>query len=744
MPAIGRRGFLASAAGATLLVQGSNETQVAFPKPQNETGLQVRQSGSSLTLARGAESWTFDLRSGAIARIGREGDGKSIEIAGDAASPVRLWWSDRDGSNATEVAIARSAGRELSWQVWKTERELLLVLQWKNLLAEGQRTGVNLTQTYLLGSEDPSLRVETTLQNNGHRWITGVFLGLERLVLNPDPARERLLVGDVRGESYVDPRHSLKAGKMYVPIPAGRRTFSIPPTVPGGLIVSWMDFADENHGIGTGYADSQDMDLVGHVVGQAEGLDLGWRLFRLEGSRGFMWGYTGEEQIYGLAPGEQFVSDPWFLLLNTGDWHETARAYRSCYEKTLGEDFLDWERTSPAVKMNDIIINTFVAWGSPSKDKNKAYDYPNGYVVNRFEDLPGKIQSAIETLDVAPENVLVKILGTGPNWGIYKMPDLFPMNAEAGGQAAAVDMCRKLDSMGIAGMCFYAHPYFMHREAVNYVPQADTGWNYPHMDWHTSMGGIACLGSDEWFDLWREKIYPKFIEMGIDALYFDEGFGHQFICRRTDHSHGTSALALLTAQSRGASRLYRTWREMAGPRAYAACESGSDVQARLIDLWHFSDPTPVMRYTHPDKLIMAGVRKQAVTASIAHAFLVGCPLLIAPFPGPLGLEPDVLEGELLEGLKVFIKRRQEMRRKGAPGYPQAYRDTEGLVEIPAGLKVQVYSSRAGLTLTYFAERAVQGRLVIEGARLGHPGLGKIARDVRVPAKEMGFLVARVP
>ncbi len=743
MSLIGRRGFLASAAGASLLAHGSNgaSARLVADRPSGP-GWKTTQAGNLLTLTKGTQSWTFDLQSGSIKRFGCQSDPKGVEIAPDAAAPLRVSLSDRDGKNSIDLPVCQAVKRELAWELWQDGDRLLLVFTWPNLMANEEKTGVFLQQSYLLTPADPALRLQTTLVNRGNRWVTGLFLGLEKIALNPDPGKERLLVGDVAGKPYVDPRRSLKEGKAYVAIPAGRRSFSVPPTVPAGLIVTWMDFADGGHGIGTGYANAQEMDLVGHVAGHANGLDLGWRLLRLEGSRGFMWGYNGEQQIYGLAPGEHFDSDTWFLLGHSGDWHETARAYRSCYEAAFGPDFLNWERTSPVVKENDIIINTFAAWGSSPKDKGKAYDYPNGYVINRFEDLAPKIEAAIKTLGAAPGNVLVNVLGTATSWGIYKMPDHFPMNAEAGGQAAAAEMCRKLNALGVGGLCFYAHPYFMHREAKNYVAKADTGWNYPHMDWHTSMGGIACMGSDEWIEMWRKEIYPKFAEMGITALYFDEGFGHQFICQRLDHSHGSSALALLTAQSRGASRLYRAWREAAGPKAYSACESGSDVQARLIDLWDFGAPTPIMRFTHPDKLIMARLRPKEIKASIGHAFIMGCPVLIAPLPGPFGSTPELLEGERLEGLRRFLELRREMRSKQAPGYPYSFKDDVGLTEVPPGLLAKVYADGRGLTVAYYAEQPVRGRLVIQADRLGLPALRRVVREVEAPAKEMGYLVAQ--
>ena len=116
--------------------------------------------------------------------------------------------------------------------------------------------------------------------------------------------------------------------------------------------------------------------------------------------------------------------------------------------------------------------------------------------------------------------------------------------------------------------------------------------------------------------------------MGVNGLYFDEGFGHQFLAI---NQRGRSSVELLTEQSRGATALYRSWRSAIGPNAFLSCESGSDVQARWIDLWHFGRPAVHLRYTHPDKLIKVQISRKELRQSVADAFLMGCPLLVRLF-----------------------------------------------------------------------------------------------------------------
>jgi hypothetical protein len=261
------------------------------------------------------------------------------------------------------------------------------------------------------------------------------------------------------------------------------------------------------------------------------------------------------------------------------------------------------------------------------------------------------------------------------------------------------------------------------------VREADTGWNYPHQDWHTSMGGIACMGQPQWAEMWRREIYPRYAAMGVTGLYMDEGFGHQFICSNPSHSHGDSALSVLTAQSRGATRLYKAFREVVGPKAFLSCETAGDVQARFIDLWHLN-PNEVLRYTHPDRLMMANIDPRRPGESVARAFLFGCPVLVMPSPKA---GTNVLEGELLESLRRFVALRRELREQKAPGYPNGFRDTVGLTIKGGELRAKMFAGPGGATVAYYAEKPFAGEVIVDRRRPA----------IKAAEKEMGYVILRV-
>ncbi len=667
-------------------------------------------SGRALRLGNRFTEWTFDLDSGAV-RSFRNSRGRVARVNPTAASLVRLWFGSPSHPDGRQAAVTLSYRGRVVPRLLADEDAVVVEFRWPAL---------GLAQTHTLAAGDPALRLRTSVEVEGPEWLTGLALGIESLTFSAKPAEERLALGDERGSIIDDPRHHLPARESYIPIPAGRRSFNVPPTVPASLIVGWMDLATPGLGLGIGYLDRQELDILGEVQAAADGISLGWRLFRLEGGKGFMTPHNGR-QIYPLAPGEQFTSDEWILVAHEGDWRQTASSYRRRYEQVFQEDFVSWERLSPAVRECDLVLNSHVAWGVASTDPRRPYDYPRGRVIHRFTDLAPLIKNAVRELEVEPKHVIVNVLGTGPEWGIYHMPDHFPMNAAAGGQQAAEQMVQDLIQFGVAGICCYAHPCFLHRSARNYLPAADSGLEYPHQAWHESMGGIADLASPEWQALWRQEIFPRYKAMGVNGLYFDEGFGHHLLAIK---GRPKSALTLLTEQSRGATRIYRDFRAVMGPAAFTSCESGSDVQARWIDLWHFGTPNEIWRYTHPDRMIKVHVNRRQIRESVARAWLLGCPLLVAPFPTESGAV-DALEGEMLEALRAFVASRRRLREARAPGYPWQFRDVDGL-RAP-GIQAKRYGQS---TVVYWAPERFDGEIRLDGIR----------RKLRASAGEMGFLV----
>ncbi|MEW5977343.1 MAG: hypothetical protein AB1898_16250 [Acidobacteriota bacterium] len=733
-----RRSFIRqlSLVSGTPLLMDQREQHLADSK--TATASRVHRTTEGFLLENDAIGVMFDSASGAMTSLHNKIVQRKIAIGSQAAAPLRIWFGRPGEPDLSQAAICRAFPQEPECQVASFDEWTRLCFHWPSFHLPSGQGLIDLMITYALSGSDDFLSVRAQVINSSPLWITGLFLGLEGLVVNEDGSAERLVVADWKDEAAADPRHHLpEAPGVVMKLPEGKRSYSVPSSVPAGLLEGWMDFGDGRGGIGLCYLNKQEMDLVGHVEAQPAGLSLGWRLFRLEGTHGFMRDYNGPRQIYPLAPGEHFQTDEWLIVLHDQDWHQTAEAYRKRYEVHFAGDFLTWDKVSPVVRQCDIVFDSTVVQASRSQVKGQVYDPEHGYLVNRFSDLPDRIHKATEALDLSPENAILIVLGTGPDWGWYRLPNYFPMSELAGGQVEAEQMCRDLKSMGIGGLCFYAHPYFMHKRSPHYTPSAETGLVYPHVDFHSSLGGIACMASDEWQTLWRDEIFPKFVQMGVLSLYWDEGFGHQMICTRPEHIHGSSSLGVLTAQIRGARRLYQSWRNLAGPDAFLLCEGGSDVQARHVELWGFPTPVETQRFTHPDKLIIAEIDHRDVRTSIARALVYGCPVMVREFMGG----ESILKGEALEALRDYVHIRREIRHKSAPGYPHGFRGTKDLSFPRDRLMACAYADSTGCTVAYFAHQPWQGEIVLDMPGGRRRVRNRIKLSVKATKNEMGYATA---
>lgn len=732
-----RRQFLARtlAGGAGIItlptvLSGSLKT---ITTPGKGAESYIRTTPKGVLLGNGRVEFVFDSRSGAITRIVHKTSGRSVDMLDSAAAPVKIWVSASEsvegraeGSaerpDETQVRISQGAQKVDACKRFSYPEGSGVEFHWENLLTtDGRSTIVSVRQRYELDNHSEFLRASTDLVNGGDLLVTGLFLGFESLNLGGDPSHEVLTVPNGQmGKKWHNPR---------LPLAKAPLVFCIPPTVPGGLVCTWIDLGGPDSGLGIGYLNRRGMDMLGEVAYDSHGASLGWRMFRLEGGWTFM---TGEKlidprQVYPLRPGEGFSTDDWFLGFHAGDWHETALFYRNEYERVFQGDFLPWEKVSPTARNADLILDVTAAWGFVDS-KAKGYVPDKGEIKNHFSEVPQKVQEAVSDSGAKPENVLMVMLGQGPHWGIYELPDYFPANQEAGGQAAFKEMIHRLRSdIGIAGTHFYTHMVFDHPKAANYIPEADTGWNEDLYFNFDAMGNVACLDCQPWFELWKNKIIPEFVESGASGIEVDEGFGHHLTCRKPNHLHGDGAESILTAQTRGALRIYRQCREAFGEQGYLECEGGSDVYARLVDIWEAGGKGQfeIVRFTHPDKLIVLFVSDPE---SVCLAFLYGM-LVIHNIP-----TPDKIKGVL----KQFIALRREIREKRSPGYPHGFRDDRGLIVVGSGVSAKVFSDHRGITVAYYSKEAASAEISVDGRALGHPRMGVRKHAVKLTAGQMGY------
>lgn len=633
--------------------------------------------------------------------------GTAVGLSEKSAACIKINLGDGENEDASFAFVSGSCNQIASVSVNGYDGGTAAEFTWNDLADfRGGVTGIYLIMKYSLDDDAEFLRISTRLVNGGRYDITGLNLGIDALGLSGEPENQVLTVPDSSlGHQVVNPRAVYGSNKA---------VFTIPPTVPGGLACTWLDIGGDGFGFGTGYLNRQGMDMLGDFYAGEDGFCIGWRFFRYKGGWTFMEEINGPMQIYPLRPGESFITDDWFIGLHSGDWHKTARFYRSEYERVFEGDFLKWEDVSPAVKKADVIFADSAAWADKLNEQGAYEDYEtNGVLRHSFAEIADRLEESVGKTGIKPENCLLVLLGQASHWGIYKLPDYFPACKQAGGDAGFVEMIRRMRrDIGISGTHFYAHTSFNHREAEYFVKSADTGrcpLLYANFEF---LGKIACIDDDGWQQLWRDKIIPGFAERGASGIEFDEGFGHHFICFDPSHRHGNSAVSILTAQVRGMLNIFRECRRVFGADGYLETEGCSDTAARLFDLWEsgMNRSANIVRYTHPDKLttVFAGNDE-----AVYLAFVYGLPFL-RYIDGFIGSGAD------LHAASVFITLRRKIRDENAYGYPYGFRDEDGLT-VTDGLFAKLYADENGITVAYYSKEGGDCTIAVDPAAAGLNG-----------------------
>lgn len=703
------------------------ESAIMRAPSQGKRGFaQITQDTAVLRISNPKVEFIFDLGSGAMKQVRLKSEKRTFSFHASAAAPIRVWVGTPEQPDYSEAFISQATRQPFTYRVYNYSGGVAVEFAWQDLRdRNGEETGIALQQFCMLDDDSEFLRLRTYIANRGDFLLTGLFLGLQDISLGSEAAEETFSAptGGM-GQQWLNPREKQSERPII---------FCVPPTPPIGLVCGWLDFSAPAFGFGTGYLNRKGMDMIGEARFGPTTASVGWRLFRLQGGWAFMEKHNGPLQVYPLRPGEDFTTDEWFLGFHRNDWHATARHYRREYERVFEGDFLTWEKTSPAARNADVIYNTTAAWGVMRPDK-KGYDMTKGELRHRFLTIPAQVKKAIEASGVRPENTLVVMLGQATHWGIYKLPDYFPVNQEAGGPEDFKEMIRQLrQEVGVAGTHFYAHPCFNHPEANNYVKEADTGWDANLYFDFSFLGRIADMDAPEWWALWRDKIIPSFAKAGASGIEFDEGFGHHFIPFKQPRFVNASAETILTSQVRGALRIFRECRRAFGPEGYLECEGGSDVGARYFDLWASGGKAlfELVRYTHPDKLITIF---SGDTEAVSNAFIYGSPIL-----HQVGHQVSSTQA-----YKQFVQMRRELREQKAPGYPYGFRDNIGL-SIPDGsLRAKVYADQRGITVAYYAVKAAALEIVVDGRELGHPKIGVQHRKLNLEDGQLGYWIVWKP
>ncbi len=666
-----------------------------------QTGIHHKLEGTGV--------WPFGMRLGDA----REPDLLRVEISAKALHPQVM--QHEEGRNDADPTGGHG----------KT-----LVLKYENMVATGgTATGIKLTVSVALQDEADYFLIKARVENGSRYGITNFYSGTGELVADSTREKETLVApGWSYGTVWQNPHDYF----------VERETFGYPIFGSQACLVSgWLDLQGEKGGIGVGYLNRQGLSMYFNVQRAGKGLKVNWQLFNLMHEKAVE-SWTNVGGVYPLQPGEKFETDTWILAPHAGDWHRMADIYRKEYEETFKGDYLSWEDTHEAAKKLDLSSGYTIL---DIRDQ-----FPGEPVHNKFSDVLPRVKTFVEASGVRPENLQVSITGHSIHWCLY-MPDFIPCCPEGGGDEACKQMVSDLRAMGIEGILFYAHLFYDHPKANDYVPEADTGYDHQNVLWK-EIGNVGCMDCDAWVKLWRTKYIPGYEDLGASGPFLDQGPTQYLVCTKAGHRHRTDAVDVLGAHVRGVLNLVKEWRAGSKKRKpYFWTEAGSDVQTRTVDIWSCPHTAQyarggiskheIVRYTFPYRLCVDDPASSPtdLNDSLVNGFIAGGWMEEAQ-----RLEKALKDEAMAFTLRQYVKIRRALREEKAPGYPYGFRDTIGLQVGDPRLIARAYRDARGITVVYYSNDAVSGVVRVDKAVLGFPGRGAESFRVSLKKNEAGYKI----
>lgn len=666
--------------------------------------VRLQKNKDELRLSNGMVELVLDARSGYFRQIRNAAAGVDHKPAGEGVWPFGLWLGTRSEPKQRVAEIAADGVQTMRYSTRRGPGgEVALEVKYADLLenATRQPTGISLNETITMAPGQDYFTIRAALQNRGTGHVTNFYAGKGVVLANNDATL----------------RSSNGPGK---PAP----TLGYAPY----LIDGWFDYSSKAGGIGVGYVNPQGVKTVFDTSSTPGAVQVSWRTFDLKG----MWHFEKllppelNVHIYPLEPGDSFPTGTWILAPHAGDWHRMADIYREHYEREFRGDYATWNDISPLAKQAHVQLCFWIAMEKQGPD-GKWVSFPT----NSFAEVVQQVRAVIAATGLRPANVSVMM---NRQWehGI-RVPDYFPIREEAGGEAGLKKAVSQLkDEVGVSSVIYYVHPWYNHPDAQFYVKDAESGRTF-------GVGGnhYACQQNTAWASLWRDRLLPKFRAIRADGFYLDEGAMCWGICERSGpaHTHGTTSLGLLRENSVGSAMIHRLMREGLGPRGILMTEGGNDLEGRWLDIFqHFSAAEP--RYTNPGRVYAIYyddlTKRAALNEGVINGFL--------PQVNLFAKSP--LTEEMLANLRHVAEVRQQLTDQRAPGYPQGFRDTVGLEISNRELMAKAFSGPEGITVTYYAPKAMEADITVNGAALGHPALGNVRRHVSVDPQRAGFFILR--
>ena len=674
----------------------------------------IEERNGEIILENNYVSVHLDTTTGYLKTITNVVTGVSHKDKTSGSWPFRLTFS-----NGSEAAITYNTTNRLSnKRIYREGSQQVLECIYDNLLTtNGTASGVSAVVRYRMGTEDSYFSFDVEFSNGGSWEIKKIDLAYGGQLYGGAGAE---LVIPTWGEmaKWTSPQ------TQWTYTINNPKDMGYPGTGWGDLEMGFMDYSNQTGGIGIAYINKSETVMDFYVGTDGRGMLMSPVLLQPKA-------IAHANAPVRVGPGETFSTDSVVVAAHCNDWHTMADIYRTEYQKAFtinGQpDYLTWETISDDLKSRDVML--------------------------RFHQVPfDKVVTAVQSnlanwgSVISADRLAIWYSGQNEHGYGHDTPTMVPTNPNLGGDAGFLKMHQALHAMG-ASVFIYQHPSAYAEDSSDLPSVSGANPNQNSGMWDGVNHYYLCIDNDAVMNLWKNKLLPEMMTVSPDGLQFDQGSLQFTVCNLPGHNHDLTAQGRLSSHIKAMVQLTQYTRNnlKAGKTSYIVSEGFNDLTCRYIDMsqtrWD-KEQKPVCG----GELIYGG--RQYVFPQYINQYSCASPrddgvwVNMRQFVAVAGGIACMNEGEASSDTAVreYLWLKAEMRRIDAPGYPNNYRDTVGLLVNNDRLWARCFTEGDKITITFWAQKKVDAATItVNPAALGLPGNAR-SFDIELASGKTGYIV----
>lgn len=627
------------------------------------------------------------------------------------------------GYDREDITISKTSKNKISKISTKKEgNEEALYVTYNNLKLDydGSETGIKATVRYALSGDTNYFKVSVDLDLSKVKNANDGVYALKML----DGGE---LVGSGANQRLTAPTWN---GGMYWTNPTNNsyflkgKTLGYPGENAQTLSAGWMDLSGDNGGIGIGFINRQMMTTEFRIKANSNGMSLTNVQF-------------DPQQVLGksvpLLKGEKFSSDNMLVVLHNGDWHDTADAYRSEYQKAFVKEDGSPDYLTPETISKKALKADYVMRGTAGQD---------GALVQTFEQMKESTLNILNSIGADPSRMLFWIHGQNSQGYAFNVPFMTPTYEPSGGDAGIIALDEYFQGLG-ASVFHYEHPFAVDPNQPQIAEILDLVDPKQHTEtWNLCTHHSVCIDNEIMYNLWKDEILPPILALNPDGVQFDQAPLVQTVCDMEGHNHGTDAVSRLSSHAKGLEKLEKLVRSQKED-FYIVSEASNDILTRYIDvrqqcwhhdiLWDGEWEFGAEQYTHPYYIY----QPSSVYHKNENGFAVPYSAVLkgALYGGIVSLSDGIDEATR----KEFIEFKTDIREANAPGYPFGFKDKVGLSSESDKIDYIAFTDGEKVTVTWLTNKKVENVTInVDLQKLGFAGKGVKQVTVTAERNVLGF------